>query len=274
MSKKREYLVGLIQYRVIKPHPKGLPDNLLNIVGDRDYRMSKEEATAIYEAKQYENSLTARVNATLGHMDLWGLIITEHEPQPGTLNQTRKLRISQAGRDILSGRLDFAQHMETMLPLWKFPNYPEGMTTLNPEPVIRPFPATLALIFEVNRVAVLNGFSPVGVYADEFDLYGLSFRIKNKITDHALQIIAYRKVMREPAYKIHQYKIHGDEMRRLNQQYSGLYNAADYSDVVFRYFNLSRFIELPENMSRINIAPEFEQEAKAVADSYMLSDEE
>jgi hypothetical protein len=249
-DKVEEFFIKMIQLKVTTPRIKNLSPELLAKMNDGNYRLTWDEAEAIYNSKKFKG-IPARVKSVLRHLILWGLITHERHL---LIEDTYK--VTEAGRALLYGELSLQKHLMDMLPLWKFPTVDDGFTLAN-SPTIRPYIATLALIVEVNRICGENGMEAVGIYANEFDLYALSITNPNQIHEAARQIVAFRKVMESNLSDKEKDCVYESEKDRIAAGFDGANSAFDYTDGIFRFFRISEHFTFPKGLEIINVNFDF-----------------
>lgn len=160
----------------------------------------------------------------------------------GTSNT--KIKITESGKDLLSGAKDMGDMFFMYFLKWQLPNPIE--TRFSDGFNIRPFLGTLHLISRVNALWEKQGKKPVGISKEEFSLFVPTLINYKNIDDHASKLIKFRKLTKpqKNAFK-----------ERFVQEFAGdsehaskiLNNLKDYGDNAIRYFRLTRYVWIRGN---------------------------
>lgn len=178
--------------------------------------------------------------------------------------------ITPLGKKWLSGEIDDEELFSRFFLRWQYPNPIEsGYNDFD----IKPFPAVLHLINDVNQRWKNLGNDPVGLSKDEYRLFALSLQTESGIQSASEQIIEFRQhskslsgkdrtdyinnFIRQRAIRVFGYT----NEESLRKQVG---NLKDYADSSLRYFRTSGIIALRGSGRYVDIAADKKAEVDSI----------
>ena len=176
-----------------------------------------------------------------------------------------KIRVTESGKDLLSGAKDMGDLFFVYFLKWQLPNPIE--TGFSAGFNIRPFLGTLHLISRVNALWKEQGKKPVGISKEEFSLFVPTLINYKDIGSQASKLIEFRKLAktRRKAFKekfVREFA--GDEERAAKI----LKNLKDYGDNAMRYFRLTRYVWIRGNGYYVDLEPRRAVEISQLLEHY------
>ena len=268
----QEQFFGLqIKKRFYKPTRGTLGEDLASEVYDSDQNedLSDDVVSKILEKYRGSVDSAGRGRTAVAVLNRFGLSIALQSHGP--------VVITPLGKKWLSGEIDDQELFTRFLLRWQYPNSIEsGYSSFD----IKPFPAVLHLIDQVNKKWKDLGSEPVGLSKEEYRLFALSLQTQNSIHSAAEQIIQLRKHSRSLSGRdrsdyINNFvrqrviRIFGYTNEENLRKHTG--NIKDYADSSLRYFRISGLIALRGAGRYIDIAADMRAEADSVIKTLPLA---
>ncbi|WP_297898183.1 AlwI family type II restriction endonuclease [Methanobrevibacter sp.] len=212
-----------------------------------------------YVGKKFDKS--GRGRTALAPLRKTGLIIW---------GKNEKLQITKLGRLLLNGDVSFEEFMFKFCLKWELPNpIDKGMKDFD----IKPFIATLKVIYEVNEVEKNRGNKEKGISIEEFKQYVIPIKHYLDIEGAVSDIINYRDCLKKSENKssfkeksmiesiCKTFEINPSEEYEITKS---LNNLRDYADSAIRYFRITGYINFRGYKRFIDINPNRLEESKDI----------
>jgi hypothetical protein len=268
----QEQFFGLqIKKRFYKPTRGTLGEELATEVYDSDQNEDLGDDVVIRILERYRGSVDSagRGRTAVAVLNRFGLSIALQSHGP--------VFITPLGKKWLSGEIDDEELFTRFLLRWQYPNPIEsGYGGFD----IKPFPAVLHLISEVNNRWKDLGNEPVGLSKDEYRLFALSLQEQNGIQGAAEQIVQFRNHAKSLSGKdrtdyINSFirqrviRIFGYTNEETLRKHTS--NLKDYADSSLRYFRISGLIALRGSGRYIDIAADKRAEVDSIIKTVPLA---
>jgi len=178
------------------------------------------------------------------------------------------LKITDVGKKIASGAIDFGDFMLDSLLKFQYPNPREqGFQTWK----TKPFVNTLRLIKQVDELCEARGIKVKGISFLEFGIFALSLRSYHDVEKVAEQLLSFRE--QDDKYK------NDEEREKFRTQYINDYlidfknpvkNIREYTDNMVRYLRLTKYVYIRGKYS--NAYLDLEPRRKTEIDSILEHD--
>ncbi|WKZ23761.1 MAG: AlwI family type II restriction endonuclease [Candidatus Dojkabacteria bacterium] len=259
-----------IKKRFYKPSRSTLGEELASAVFDSEQNEELDDSVVSSILDQYRGNVDSagRGRTSVAVLNRFGLSIALQSHGP--------VIITPLGKKWLSGEIDDEELFTRFLLRWQYPNPIEsGYTNYD----IKPFPAVLQLINEVNIKWKAAGNNPVGISKDEYRLFALSLHRQSDIVSAAEQIIELRRCVNtlvgtERSDYINRFTqqrvigIFGDTNDEPIRKH--ISNLKDYTDSSLRYFRTSGLITLRGAGRYIDIAVDKKVEVDSILNDVSL----
>ena len=241
---QKKYQILLIQNRLYgyasSQFYKDLPDNIVKLIDDLSYEISFEQATEIFNIKNYEDP-PMRGRQSINPLKKMGLISIADGV----------IKITDLGRLFLEDIPDFGEIFFRSFLKWQIPSLGIRVDVAKEDNNIKPFVGTLHLINMVNKKEIARGNEPKGISKKEFSLFVPTLVHYKDINIYAEKIIVlrdrlYGKTKHEQQRIFSAYEMNFaakfSETKDQNIINKLLNNLRDYGDNAIRYFRLTRYI--------------------------------
>jgi len=231
------------------------------LLRDVNAEITFDEAREIFEAKDY-NDPPMRGRQSLAPLQKLGLVYIVGDKGQG------KLKITDVGKKLASGDIDFGDFMLDSLLKFQYPNPREqGFQTWK----TKPFVNTLRLIKQVDELCETRGIKVKGISFLEFGIFALSLRSYHDVEKVAEQLLSFRE--QDDKYK------NDEEREKFRTQYINDYlidfknpvkNVREYTDNMVRYLRLTKYVYIRGKYSNAYI--DLEPRRKTEIDSILEHD--
>jgi len=268
----QEQFFGLqIKKRFYKPTRGTLGEDLATEVYDSDQNENLNDDVVSRILQKYRGSVDSagRGRTAVAVLNRFGLCIALQSHGP--------VVITPLGKKWLSGEIDDEELFTRFFLRWQYPNPIEsGYGDFN----VKPFPAVLHLINDVNKKWKGLGNEPVGLSKEEYRLFALSLQTQNSIQSAIGQIIQFRQQSKSLSGKKRSDIINNFVRQRVinvfgytNEEslrkHTG--NLKDYADSSLRYFRISGLIALRGSGRYIDIASDKRAEVDSIIKTIPLA---
>lgn len=212
-----------------------LNEKQCQILINKDYQMSYEEAFDIFTSKQY-NDPPMRGRQSMSPLIKLGLAYKSTNPD------TKKsyIHISPLGNMVLDGELPIEDFF--LDSLLKF-QYPNPASDSNPDYNTKPFINTLRLIKEVNRLCEERGEKAKGIHRIEFGIFALSIQNYEDIPAIANKLLKFRDEYNKIKDNKHKkYFVNNYILNYLDGYKKPEKNVFEYTDNLIRYLRMTKYI--------------------------------
>ena len=240
----RKYGYGTTQFYT------GLSQSQINLINDPSREISFEEATEIFDAKNYEDP-AMRGRQSINPLRKMGFVAI----------QNNRVHITHLGHLFLQDDFDIGEIFFRSFLKWQIPNpdnrnYGKGYD-------IKPFIGTLHLIHAVNQKESDLGNTPKGIDRKEFSLFVPTLVHYEFINAYADSIIRLRRDLqknsanRTAIFDQHKNQFARRFLKTRNQKIISkfLKNLEDYGDNTIRYFRLTRYIHIRGGGFYVDLEP-------------------
>lgn len=235
---QRDFQIRLIKNREYLNHSDNTQSfNKLNpqqieILKNKEYQMTYEEAKGIFEAKHYEDP-AMRGRQSMSPLVKLGLVFT-------STNGRKIISVSDVGKKLANGEIDFSEFMLDTLLKYQYPN---PCDTDHRDWNTKPFINTLRLIKRVNELCKKNKEKPKGISKTELGIFALSLKNFKDVNDVADRILQFRK-QEESCVDEATKKVFVDNYIKeyLSDFQNPVGNVFEYLDNTIRYIRLTRYI--------------------------------
>lgn len=247
---QEEFQINLIRYRFYgfgeEQFYKGLSEKQLEKLQNTEYELSFEEAKDIFETKNYKDP-AMRGRTSFKPLEKMGIAFIIN----------KKLKISKLKEYIFGKNYNAQEFFLKSFLKWQYPN-PISKDFSNPDIYnIKPFIATMHLIYDVNNICKEKDIKVKGISKEEFKIFGLSLLHYKDIHKQAKELVDFRiKVdsiedAKEKRKFIEEYKF--SFFANFSNATDG--NLQDYADNAIRYFRLTRYITIRGGGYYIDLEP-------------------
>lgn len=257
LESQRKYQILLIKERVYgygsRQFYNGLSQAQIDLIDDQAKDISFEQATEIFNAKDYE-SPAMRGRQSINPLKKLGLVSIKDE----------KVFITSLGELFLKEDFDLGEIFFRSFIKWQLPNPSSSDYKLDDGYDIKPFIGVLHLIKKVNEESTRLGEKAKGISKEEFCLFGPTLINHSDIEDYANEIVELRNTLKNKT-KIEQKAILNEYKKAFIKSFLGSANATDikkflknlkdYGDNAIRYFRLTRYISIRGKGFYIDLEP-------------------
>lgn len=218
---------------------RGLSDEQINLLKDKDKELTYKQAEAIFLAKNYEDP-AMRGRQSFNPLRKLGLVYIE----------SGRVRLSDVGLGLVSHKLNWEDFiLDSMLKYQLSNPATRDYKTWD----VKPFIAVLHLIKQVNWLCSVRNEKPIGISKEEFGIFALSLKNYKDIEATAERLLAYRAGLKSLEKKFDAYK----DLENARKQYTESYildylkeysnaavNVSEYGDSMMRYLRQTKYIRI------------------------------
>lgn len=236
-SSQLDFMYELIRRRFYTP--QNMTDDQQQRFDNPEYELSRKEAKEIFDTQSYEDPPMRGRTAIAPLRDI------------GIVRLSRLVELTSIGQELINGTVSLQDVLLNYFLKWEVPTPGHRLYSEQNGFNIRPFIGTLALIIRVNQLWSENGFEPVGLSREEFEIYAPTLISHEFIDLFAKRIVETRKQVRSK-------KTAAEKMSVAETDYSkhltwcsannkvtqtDRNNLRDFGDNAIRYFRQTGFIE-------------------------------
>ena len=236
-SSQLDFMYELIRRRFYTP--QNMTDDQQQRFDNPEYELSRKEAKEIFDTQSYEDPPMRGRTAIAPLRDI------------GIVRLSRRVELTSIGQELINGTVSLQDVLLNYFLKWEVPTPGHRLYSEQNGFNIRPFIGTLALIIRVNQLWSENGFEPIGLSREEFEIYAPTLISHEFIDLFAKRIVETRKQLRSK-------KTAAEKMSVAETDYSkhltwcsannkvtqtDRNNLRDFGDNAIRYFRQTGFIE-------------------------------
>lgn len=253
---QNKYQILLIKNRYYTPTEKNLPKALYSLITDYSHNLTLEEATEIFEKKDYVDP-AIRGRTSFDPLEKLGLVSLDNDDVG-----LPHVRITDFGKMFLDDRIDLGEMVFVSLLKTQFPN---PLSRDRDDYNIKPFIGTLHLIQYVNNLCIQRGEKPIGISREEFGIFVLSLKDYLKIPMTAEKLLEFRHKKRSlPTDKERDVYVSTFISEYLENFINAEKNIREYTDNIVRYLRLTRYIYIRGGGYYIDLEPRRMVEINAI----------
>lgn len=247
---QKAFQINLIKYRFYgfgsTQFYSDLTQEQIKLIDDIKHQLTFEEAKDIFYQKKYEDP-AMRGRTSFKPLEKMGVAFIVD----------KRVKITPLGDYLLSENYDLGELFFKSFLKWQYPN-PSDRSFNNREIYnIKPFIATLHLIYEVNKICKERSIKEKGIAKVEFELFGQTLLHYKDIKQQANKIVDFRLKLEKIKNHLEKKEFIQNFIQEFLFEYVNLTegNLKDYADNTIRYFRLTRFLYIRGGGFYIDLEP-------------------
>ena len=256
LIKNRFYGFGKAQFY------NGLTQQQIDLVNDINSPISFEQATEIFNQKQYVDPAMRGRNSYKA-LEKIGLAVLVN----------KKIKITSLGHYLLSDDYDLGELFFKSFLKWQYPNPIDREFSNSSIYDLKPFILTLHLINEVNKICRAKNIKEKGISRLEFELFALTLLSYGNLKTQASNLIDFRLSLDRIIKHKDKNKFINNYKEALSLEFSNIKHSADYTDNAIRYFRMTRYIYIRGGGFYIDLEPRRMVEVKSLLNTFDGSSE-
>ena len=256
LIKNRFYGFGKAQFY------NGLTQQQIDLVNDINSPISFEQATEIFNQKQYVDPAMRGRNSYKA-LEKIGLAVLVN----------KKIKITSLGHYLLGDDYDLGELFFKSFLKWQYPNPIDREFSNSSIYDLKPFILTLHLINEVNKICRAKNIKEKGISRLEFELFALTLLSYGNLKTQASDLIDFRLSLDRIIKHKDKNKFINNYKEALSLEFSNIKHSADYTDNAIRYFRMTRYIYIRGGGFYIDLEPRRMVEVKSLLNTFDGSSE-
>ena len=234
-----------------------LTQNQIDLVDDITKPISFEQATEIFNQKQYTDPAMRGRNSYKA-LEKIGLVFLID----------KKIKITNLGHYLLSDDYDLGELFFKSFLKWQYPNPVDREFSDSSIYDLKPFVLTLHLINEVNKICRAKSIKEKGISKLEFELFSLTLLNYNDLKNQANDLINFRLSLDKIIEYKDKNKFVNEYIETLALEFSNINNSKDYVNNAIWYFRMTRYIYIRGGGYYIDLEPRRMVEIKSLLNTY------
>lgn len=257
---QQEFMHDLIRRRLYSPTK--MTNSQQERFDNPEYELSLKEAKEIFDTQKYVDPPMRGRTALSPLQDV------------GVVRTSNKVELTELGKGLLNGKIELQDVLLNYCLKWELPTPEHSKFSAKNGFNIRPFIGSLALISRVNELWAREGFEPVGLSREEFEIFAPTLISFKNVDLFASRIVESRKQRNSRSSA-------ADKLAAVKRVYSAHLawclksgkvsqtdrnNLEDFGDNAIRYFRQTGFIEYRGAGRYVDIATAAVPQAKMLVD--------